>query len=51
MNIKGFGELAVYDCSLRVGSYLNLLPDKIYLHAGTRKGAEALKMNVSSGFL
>src|SRR5947209_2442729 len=33
---KGIGELAIYDTAIRIGSYLNLEPDKIYLHAGTR---------------
>lgn len=41
-SIKGIGELYVYDTSLRIGAKLNLLPGKIYLHAGTRDGAAAL---------
>lgn len=40
--IKGIGELYVYDTSLRIGAKLGLLPDSIYLHAGTRRGAQAL---------
>ncbi|MBZ9688493.1 hypothetical protein G9F72_019370 [Clostridium estertheticum] len=39
---KGFGELAVYDTSLRIGSFFNIYPDEVYLHAGTLKGARAI---------
>ena len=40
--IAGIGELYIYDTSLRIGAKLSLLPTKVYLHAGTRKGARAL---------
>jgi len=40
--IPGLGELYVYDTTLRIGAKLNLFPDKVYLHAGTRLGARAL---------
>ena len=40
--IKGIGELTVYDTSQRIGAYLNIAPEYVYLHAGTRKGAQAL---------
>lgn len=40
--IKGLGELYVYDTAFRIGAYAKKLPKKVYLHAGTRKGAEAL---------
>ena len=39
---SGAGELFCYDTAVRIGHYLNLFPEKIYLHAGTRKGLEAL---------
>lgn len=39
--VFGIGPLYIYDASLRIGAYLNLLPDKVYLHAGTSKGARA----------
>src|ERR1700733_5236078 len=42
--VKGFGELAIYDTSMRIASYLNIEPDKVYLHAGTRKGMEILEI-------
>ena len=44
-DIKGYGELCVYDTSLRLGAFLNLEPEYIYLHAGTRRGAKALGIN------
>jgi hypothetical protein len=50
-DIHRFGELAVYDTSLRLGVWLNKWPKKVYLHAGTRKGAKALGMDVSRGFV
>ncbi len=40
--IRGLGELYVYDTSLRIAAYLNLWPEEVYLHAGTRRGARAL---------
>jgi len=40
--ISGIGDLYIYDTALRIGAFLNLLPDKVYLHAGTRKGAKAI---------
>jgi hypothetical protein len=36
--VKGFGELAIYDTSVRIASRLNIEPDKVYLHAGSRTG-------------
>ncbi len=41
-SVKGIGELYIYDTSLRIGSYLGHLPEKVYLHSGTRKGARNL---------
>jgi hypothetical protein len=40
--IKGIGELAVYDISLRIGAYLELAPQRVYIHSGTRSGAKAI---------
>lgn len=40
--ITGIGELYVYDTSLRIGAKLGKMPEKVYLHAGTRAGAKAL---------
>jgi hypothetical protein len=44
--IKGFGELAIYDTALRISAHLDIYPDKVYLHAGTLKGAKAMGLNV-----
>jgi hypothetical protein len=40
------GDLAIYDISLRLGMYLNLLPEEVYLHCGTTEGAKALGLSV-----
>ena len=40
--IPGIGELTVYDTALRIGAKLDLAPERVYLHAGTRAGAEVL---------
>ncbi len=40
--IRGIGELAIYDIANRIGAHLELEPDRVYLHAGTREGARAL---------
>jgi uncharacterized protein YozE (UPF0346 family) len=34
--IKNFGELAKYDKSLAMGIYFDLMPDKVFVHAGPR---------------
>ncbi len=49
--VAGIGELYVYDTSLRIGAKLNLLPERIYLHAGTRDGAKALGFDGKSKFI
>lgn len=41
-SIRGAGELLVYDVAHRIGAYIGLSPERIYLHAGTRAGAKAL---------
>jgi hypothetical protein len=50
-DIERFGELAVYDTSLRLGAWLKKSPTLVYLHAGTRKGARALGLDVKRGYL
>jgi hypothetical protein len=40
--IDGVGPLTVYDTAHRIGAFLKLAPGKVYLHAGTRKGARVL---------
>lgn len=39
--IRGVGELATYDIAHRIGAYLRLKPELVYLHRGTRDGAKA----------
>ena len=38
-NSVGINEVTIFDTAFRIGNYLNLLPDKIYLTSGTRIGA------------
>jgi hypothetical protein len=47
----GLGELYLYDTTLRIGAKLGFLPQAIYLHAGTRAGAEALGLPVNGKVL
>ena len=46
--IHRIGELAVYDIACRIGAFLGLRPECVYLHAGTRKGARALDLRGAS---
>lgn len=39
----GVGEMIVYDIAERIGWYLGLKPDVVYLHRGTRDGARVLR--------
>jgi hypothetical protein len=50
-NVDGLGELFVYDTALRVGAHLGMLPTQVFLHAGTRAGAEALGLDCTQRFL
>jgi hypothetical protein len=49
--VAGFGELAIYDTALRLGMRLKRPPMAVYLHAGTRKGAEAMNRNFAGNRL
>ncbi|WP_372922963.1 hypothetical protein [Roseovarius sp.] len=40
--IHGVGELTVYDIAHRIGGFIGLEPEEVYLHAGARVGAAAL---------
>jgi hypothetical protein len=40
--VKGLGEWYIYDTALRIGAKIGALPQRVYLHAGTRVGAKAL---------
>jgi len=45
-NLCGVREMYCYDTALRVGAYMRLFPERVYLHRGTRKGARALGLVV-----
>lgn len=47
----GLGELYKYDTALRIGAFLGLAPEFVYLHCGTRAGARALGLGVSRPYL
>jgi hypothetical protein len=40
--IRGIGLLTIYDTAHRIGAFLKLSPEQVYLHAGVRAGAKAL---------
>jgi hypothetical protein len=44
--LKDVGPLYYYDTALLIGAHLGKLPEKIYLHAGTKKGAKNIGINV-----
>jgi hypothetical protein len=43
--IDGLGELYHYDTALRIGASRGVMPERVYLHRGTRDGARALGLN------
>lgn len=47
--IHRFGTLAIYDTALRLGQYLKIEPEVVYVHAGVRKGCRALGLKASNG--
>jgi len=49
--VRGLGELYIYDTAIRLGAFLCLAPEFIYLHRGTRAGAKALGLKTSGGYL
>lgn len=44
-------ELTTYDTTHRIGSFLGIQPDRVYLHTGTREGAKALGFKGKKEFL
>jgi hypothetical protein len=44
--VEGIAELTIYDTAIRIGRGQDLEPIEVYLHAGTRKGAKNLRLNV-----
>ncbi|EAQ81102.1 hypothetical protein DSM3645_21062 [Blastopirellula marina DSM 3645] len=51
LSISGIGELMVYDTAHRLGAFLRLSPEFVYLHAGVRVGAVALGLERSQKWL
>jgi hypothetical protein len=49
--ICGLGNLYIYDTAERIGAFLGKLPEKVYLHAGTRKGAKNWNLDTSAGII
>lgn len=47
-DLPGIGVLYVYDVAQRLGAWLKLKPQRVYLHAGTRQGARALGLSARS---
>jgi len=40
--VRGIGKLTVYDIAQRIGAYLGIVPELVYLHRGTKEGAAAM---------
>lgn len=40
--VNGIGGLYCYDIALRIGPYIRIYPEGVYLHRGARDGAKAL---------
>lgn len=51
INVDNIGKLTKYDIATRIGAYLKLEIKKVYLHAGTRKGAKKLLGKITKSFL
>jgi len=49
--ITGIGNLTIYDTAHRIGNYLGIQPDKIYLHRGTKTGAINLLEKIDSKYI
>ncbi len=49
--ITGIGNLTIYDTAHRIGNYLSIQPNKIYLHRGTKTGAINLLGKIDSKYI
>lgn len=47
--INGIGDLTIYDVATRIGAFLKLAPEAVYLHAGAAEGAKALGIRSAGG--
>jgi len=50
-SIPHIGELYCYDTAVRLGAFLGMNPDRVYLHAGVRDGARALGISHTGSFI
>lgn len=48
-DIRGIRDLTIYDTAFRIGVFLSIYPDNIYLHTGTRIGAINLLGKIKIG--
>ena len=46
-HIPGIGDLAVYDVATRIGAGRDVWPQRVYVHAGVRKGVRALGLDAN----
>lgn len=44
----GIGPVTVYDVAVRVGAYLGIKPEQVYMHAGVRQGLKALEQGLAN---
>jgi hypothetical protein len=52
LSLTGVGALTIYDTAHRIGLRLKIRPDKVYMHSGTRTGAEKiLKRKIKEPYL
>lgn len=49
--VEGVGDLCIYDTAHRLGHYLGLSPDVIYLHRGTKEGATKLIGKIKEAYI
>ncbi|WP_322014909.1 hypothetical protein [Paraburkholderia sp. J12] len=49
--IPGLGELYTYDTALRISAALQIKPEHVYLHAGTKVGAKRLGIDTKRVFI
>src|SRR5690606_36716857 len=50
-DVNGLGELYYYHTTLKLASYLNIFPEYIYLHIGTRDGAKYFGLNYKNAYI
>jgi hypothetical protein len=50
-DIRMIGPLAIYDIAHRIGAYLGMEPEHVYLHCGVVEGAKALGLPIKDGKL